>query len=142
MIDNEFLLRQLPHQLDRRRQLARIDQNVIRKLKCFKRHAAHKIRSHEKTIIRLRLRNVPNSPKLLKSRKMFESPFNIRRSQIHPAHNPRDPPISFRQPQQKLRLRFRLIRLHRDRRIHSVRVELRLQDPQAKNPAESPTFLP
>src|SRR5580704_484157 len=58
---------------------------------------------------------------------MLQSLLHIRRAQINPSDDTRNPRIPFRQPQQKFRFRFRLIRLHRDRRIDAIRIEYRGQ---------------
>src|SRR3984957_7265512 len=126
MIDDKFLLRKFPNQLNRSRKLTRINQDIVSELETLQLpNAAYKIRPPQKPIFRLRLCNMTNSSQLFESRKIFQPLFNLGRSQIYPSNNPRNPTIPLRQPQQILRLRFRLIRLHRNRRVDSVRIQIR-----------------
>ena len=91
MIQNEALLGETPDQFNRRRKLARVDQNVVSELKTSERfHSAQKIWPKHEIVIGFVLHDMPDADELPVIREFSQRLLDPVREQIDPANDSLD----------------------------------------------------
>src|SRR5580693_4479554 len=125
MVQNKSLLREARDKLNRGRQLLRINKNLVNETKLAQQsNSTRKISAHKKLVVRLPLRDMPESSQFFVLGEESQSFLDTRRTQVNPADNSGDAFILLRHVEQEERLLLRLIDLNDDGAVHAIRVKL------------------
>jgi hypothetical protein len=123
VIDHEGLMRQTLDQRQRRGQLPRKHQDVVRQTETPElADAPDHVLAREK-VVRLRLRDVTHASEPRVSDEGAKRIFHSRRREVHPADDAPDEGVLAREIEQEARLVLRLIGLHRDAPVDAIRRE-------------------